>query len=115
MHQLGSDRRLEHRAQPAARADVSQAQLAAARHERRGDWASAREGWPLTDGHSQPPPGPDEGDLTAVSATSASNVWTVGTYDPAYGSEIYDNYSVLEGVLGSARRSPPGRLSGTGC
>jgi hypothetical protein len=40
------------------------------------------------------PPGPDEGDLTAVSATSASDVWAVGTYDPAYSSPIYDNYSV---------------------
>jgi hypothetical protein len=40
------------------------------------------------------PPGPDEGDLTAVSATSASDVWVVGTYDPAFSSESYDNYSV---------------------
>jgi hypothetical protein len=40
------------------------------------------------------PPGPDEGYLTAVSATSASDVWAVGTYDPAYSSSIYDNYSV---------------------
>jgi hypothetical protein len=40
------------------------------------------------------PPGPSEGDLTSVSATSTSDVWAVGTYDPAYSSQSYDNYSV---------------------
>lgn len=40
------------------------------------------------------PPGPAEGDLTTVSASSASNVWLVGTYDPAYSSQSYDNYSL---------------------
>ena len=43
------------------------------------------------------PPNPPflvEGDLTTISATSATNVWAVGTYDPAYSSEAYDNYSV---------------------
>jgi hypothetical protein len=40
------------------------------------------------------PPGPVEGDLTTVSATSATNVWAVGTYDLAYTSQSYDNYSV---------------------
>ena len=40
------------------------------------------------------PPGPVEGDLTTVSASSASDVWAVGTYDPAFSSQSYDNYSV---------------------
>jgi hypothetical protein len=40
------------------------------------------------------PPGPAEGDLTTISATSNSDVWIAGSYDPAYSSQSYDNYSL---------------------
>jgi hypothetical protein len=40
------------------------------------------------------PPGPAEGDLTTISATSASDIWIAGTYDPAYSSQSYDTYSL---------------------
>ena len=50
-------------------------------------------GW-TTNYNLPPAPGPAEGDLTTISATSASNLWLVGTYDPAYSSQSYDNYSL---------------------
>jgi hypothetical protein len=40
------------------------------------------------------PPGSELGDLTAISATSASNIWITGTYHPALSSQSYDNYSL---------------------
>jgi hypothetical protein len=50
-------------------------------------------GW-TTNYNLPPAPGPAEGDLTTISATSASDLWLVGTYDPAYSSQSYDNYSL---------------------